>query len=177
MVPEIVTGTHCTLHRAHFDEALEAHFKDPRLQGACGISGDRARGDGLAELLDEARDNSLFLYRVQHPPGIDTGYSGIVLYDGPPYFIFYTFDRSCPLEAFEECLIQAIPAFFETSKEPYLWFFPENDVAEALSDVLATHGFELVEDCPIIDSKRQTAFVLERDTYDVYFGNADEGEP
>ena len=163
---ELLEGALATLHFVPASDKMLGYFERPTLRSMTG----QVEKPDLAKLVDLIDSEELAVWEIV-PEGATeaTGYALYVNYDGPPYFVIYNFDEEMQMEIARECMLQLIPLFFNTTEEEVLYFYADKNVAEELHDELLEAGFDPFEDNPIMD-KGEMCYILERHTYDAYYG-------
>jgi len=132
-------------------------------------------------LVDSIEDEDFKAWEILQDT-TQIGYAFLVLYDGPPFITFYYFEEPPNLlDIGKDCLEQMIPVFFKDLDEPALFYYLPKPVDEELHAELIEGGFDAWEENPTIDNDALACYVLERYTYDAYYGDGEEefeeGEP
>lgn len=105
------------------------------------------------------------------------GYMLFVSYDGPPYPALHFFSGQLDLDIAKDCFEAMLPTFFHNTREDALFFYLARPVNPAIHELLVDHGFDMFDDNPTIDSDQEACYVLERYTYEAYYGGeGDAGE-
>lgn len=110
------------------------------------------------------------------------GYGVFVGYDGPPYmniFFFCEVVGEVPDKALcLDCFMQLMHVFFRSTEESALFLYDEKPVDEDYHNFFLESGFDIFDDNPTIDNDLEACYVLERYTYDAYYGvSADDDTP
>jgi hypothetical protein len=169
-------GEFATLKRVKepgFDAVFE-RFQDDRYYGTCGLKKPPTRRDLLNDMFD---DETLVVWEL-FPEGGDTavGYLFYVAFDGPPYIEVVFFDGALDLTLARDAMALAVQAFFTHTEEAQLHTFVPQPVSEEVHELLTEGGFDLVEEHPTVDLKKEAAYVMERHTYEAYYGEQEEEE-
>jgi hypothetical protein len=174
VVAEQLEGAYATLERLHAQDAKELHA---RLQEEPFFitAGFRKPPEleWVRELLDE---DDLFVWRMIPEGGDDPiGFAGIVAFSGPPYVFVYFFPGHEDTETAHEAMLNLVHAFFRHSDEMELWTYVTKPVDDEIHDLLIEGGFDpWTETLPGIDTNVDAAYVMERHTYDAYWGEGSD---
>ena len=178
MIAKTLEGESILLERVGPDEIdeLYEHFQNPRLYLEAGLH----KAPKKSVMLDDLEERELGIWRIR-PEGEEEspGYVGIIGYSGPPFVFVYFFDPSNKdLDLAQEAMALVVRAFFENIKEQdQLWAYQEKPVDEEVHSRMIEGGFDHVEDdVPGIDGSKIACYVMERHTYQAYYGDGDDEE-
>jgi len=165
-------GDLVALRYASPDAEMVEMFRRPRLLAMTGLQ----KAPNLKKLTDLIEEDDELVVWTVVPEGQNQaiGYACYVAFDGPPYVAVYTFSEEEEVEIAHDCIVQLAHLFFGSTKEEGLHFFRDRPVPEEIHDRLIEGGFDFVEDCPTIDNDVESCYVLERHTYEAYYGEQDE---
>lgn len=169
---EELEGAHVTLKLVGPSDELVGHFKKfPDMRFAIGAE----RLPDHKWLTGAIEVEELRVWEIDQN-GKHIGYAFFVLYDGPPFIAFYYFGK--PSHAFDigkDCLELLIPVFFKNLDEEALFYYLPKPVDEEIHAELIDGGFDIWDENPTIDNATAACYILERHTYDAYYGDgADE---
>ncbi len=172
-----IEGGQATLTRVRASPKLVEEFKKrPNLRKVCGIQKDQ----DLAFFKYLMADDELLLLIWDITPssvGKSIGYACFVGYDGPPFITFYYFDEEPHLDVSRELLEAMIQVFFnEAPDEPSLYFYLPRPVDDDIHAHLIEGGFDVFDDNPTLDNDEVACYVLERYTYDAYYGEGGKAQ-
>jgi hypothetical protein len=128
-------------------------------------------------LREDLEDRELFICdMVPEERDESVGYAGIVGYSGPPYvFVHYREGYPLDLDMAQEAFLLLAHAFFQHTNEERLWTYYSKPVPDAIHDALIEGGFDAWETTvPGIDNANTACYILERNTYDAYYGDEDQ---
>jgi hypothetical protein len=174
VVAERLEGAYATLERLHAHNAKELHSplqEDPFFRVAGFHKPPTV--ESIKELFE---DDDLFVWRVI-PDGSDDpiGFAGIVTFSGPPFVFVHLFPGHEDIETGHEAVLQLVHAFFRNSDEPELWTYVAKPVDDEIHDLLIEGGFDpWLDALPGIDPDVDAAYIMERHTYDAYWGEGSE---
>lgn len=175
MAAERLEGALTTLEPVTVERVgdLVTRFQDPWFHLSAGMRGppDEAR------LRRYFAKGWLYLWDVK----LVTGGPAVLLvgvgrYSGPPFLFVTSVKREMPpLDVTHDACELAVRWYFAHSDEPALWIYPSKPVAAELHALLIESGFDLYEyDLPGVDPEKETPYVMERHTYEAYYGSGDE---
>jgi len=101
------------------------------------------------------------------------GYAFFVNYDGPPYIALWA-DHPVETHVAKDCFELLLPIFFRNTEEHYLLCFLPKPVHEEIHSVLIDGGFDEWDDNPTIDNDKVACYMLERHTFEAYYGDGGE---
>ncbi len=167
-------GDLVTLERVDDFERLFKDFQAPELYQLTGIKKPPTRVDFIE---DVQTDQSLIVWDIV-PEGENNaiGYALYVAYDGPPYFAFYTADGKIDLDIAQDAALLMVHAFFKFTDERSLHTFVPQPVDDEIDARLVEAGFDRIEEHPTIDLTKEGAYVMERHTYESYYGDENEDD-
>jgi hypothetical protein len=167
-------GAFVTLKLLEPSAELAADFaKWPGMALAIGITERKPTFEYLTVLIE---DQTLFVWSIERH-GKQVGYWFLVLYDGPPYASFWsTRDRALPDELVKDCFEVLVPVYFQNLDEEALFFYLPQPVKHEVHEQLTESGFDLFEDNPTIDNSKVACYVLERHTFEAYYGEGGDDE-
>ena len=67
-----------------------------------------------------------------------------------------------------------IKAYFELTPGDVLCFYTEVPVPEEVHQILVEGGFDLWQEVSGVDPERESTYIIERDTYAIYYGDDPE---
>lgn len=166
-------GDLVTLERVDDFELLFKRFQDPNLYRITGIKKPPTRVDFEEDVLT---DQSLIVWDII-PEGENAsiGYALYVAYDGPPYFQIFPFNGILDLDIAQDAALLMVHAFFKYTKLKALHTFLPQPVSDDIDARLVEAGFDRIEEHPTVDLTQEGAYVMERHTYDAYYGD-EEGD-
>jgi hypothetical protein len=175
--PERLEGESVTLELIGVDRIQELHkyFQDKRVYQDAGL----AKPPKLKSLQEDVEGADLGVWEVI-PEGESAPVAliGLVGYAGPPFiFVTYLDPKHPDLDLAQEAMVLVIKYFFENEKPDELWCYQVKPVSEEIHSRLIEGGFDLWEDdIPSIDSNQLAAYIMERHTFDAYYGEQDDEE-
>ncbi|MEE8409243.1 MAG: hypothetical protein V3T05_06545 [Myxococcota bacterium] len=121
-------------------------------------------------------DEYLFVWRVIPEGGEEPiAYAGIVAFSGPPFIFCEFIDGELLLDMVQDVILLLVHAFFKNSDEQEVWAYVPQPVPEEIHECLVEGGFDrFTDDLPGIDLEKDAAYVMERHTYDAYWGEGSE---
>jgi hypothetical protein len=166
-------GAYVTLINVGPTEKLASHFaeyaKMCELVGHVESAPDTER---LAVLMED--DETLFVWEIRTAED-HIGYAFFVSYDGPPFIALFPFG-DLSHEAGHDCLMQLAPVFFANTDGDGLFFYLQHPVDPEAHELLIDGGFDVWEENPTLDNDAIACYVLERYTYDAYYGEEADGD-
>lgn len=174
MVAERLEGTYATLERLHAQDAKELHAK--LQEEAFFVTAGFRQPPGLESVRELFDDGELFVWRMVEDGGEDLiGYAGIVVFSGPPYVFVHFVAGHENVETAHEAMLQLVHTFFRNSEETELWTYIAKPVDDEIHGLLLEGGFDPWTDTlPGIDTDVDAAYVMERHTYDAYWGEGSD---
>lgn len=104
------------------------------------------------------------------------GFALFVMFDGPPFIALHLTDGP-DVNIGKDCIEQLVPVFFHNvPEESSLFYYEPRPVDEETHAALIDAGFDSWDENPTIDNETVACYVLERYTYDAYYGNEQEFE-
>jgi len=104
------------------------------------------------------------------------GFVFFVMFDGPPFIALYLYGGP-DLNMAKDCIEQLVPVFFHNvPEESSLFYYEPRPIDEEIHAALIDAGFDHWDENPTIDNETVACYVLERHTYDAYYGNEQEFE-
>ena len=167
-------GDLVTLVRVDDFELLFQRFQNPKLYRLTGIKKPPLRSDFEEDVLV---DQTLIVWDVI-PEGESEsiGYAFYVAYDGPPYFQYFPFGGVIDLDIGQDAALLMVHAFFKYTKQPRLHTFIPQPVPDEIDARLIEGGFDRIEEHPTVDLTIEGAYVIERYTYDAYYGSDEDDD-
>ena len=174
LVPfEELEGAFVTLKRAGPTQKLADHFaKNGDMRDIIGHVESVPDLERLAMLMED--DESLWAWEIERN-GRQLGYCFFVTYDGPPFVAIYTF-QPVDVEIGKDCLEQLVPIFFANTDEEALYYYLPRPVDDGVHEALIDGGFDPWDDNPTIDNDAVACYMLERHTFDAYYGDGTDEE-
>jgi hypothetical protein len=162
-----------TLLREKDAAKLHERLQEPRIWDGAGCT----EAPDLAWVTRRLKERMLIAWEMRssvHRKAL--GYFAIVRYCGTP-FICLDFFGQPDLDVAIDCIHTTIGPFFTNTDESRLFMnVPVEHAAEAQRP-LVDLGFDSAGELPGHDPKKQRSYVLERATYEIYYGEeADGGE-
>lgn len=156
-----------------FDELFQ-RFQDPLIYALTGLRKPPNRKDFEEDVIT---DQSLIVWDML-PEGSrkSIGYAMFVTYDGPPYLAFYFEDGKFDIDMAGDAMLMMVHAFFKHLEEPQLFTYVMQPVPDEVHARLTEAGFDLIEDHPTVDPKKEATYVIERHTYQAYYGEEEAEE-
>lgn len=175
MQAEVLEGALVTLKRLGVDDidVLFEQFQTERLHQEAGLY-NPPKKQSLIDVLEE--DDLAIWQMIPEESTEPVGYAGIVTYSGPIYLFMYHFDESnVDLDLAQDAMTILTTEFFRQTKEEQLWTYQLKPVPDEILDRLLEGGFDHWDDqVPAIDYDKVACFIMERHTFDAYYG--DEAE-
>jgi hypothetical protein len=155
-------------------DTLFQRFQEPNIYMLTGLKKPPTRANFEEDVIT---DQTLIVWEMI-PEGTrkSVGYSMFVTYDGPPYVAFFFEDGKLDIEIAGDAMQLLVHAFFKYQEEPQLFTFVLQPVPEEVHARLTEAGFDLMEDHPTVDPKKEATYVIERHTYNAYYGEEEDEE-
>jgi hypothetical protein len=169
---ETIEGALATLKRVPLSKQLHEKFSEPALFRHIGLR-KAPEFDVFKGFLE---DHELIVWNVI-PEGKQQpwGYALYVTFNGPPFVALHPFNlANVDLELARDVLLQLVHYFFQNTDEEALFYYEPKPVKTEVNDLLVEGGFDLFDDNPTVDPD-EVCYVLERYTYDAYYGEEKGG--
>ena len=165
-------GDLVSLERVDDFEELFKRFQEPVLYEMTGLKRPPKRKDFEEDVVE---DETLVVWNII-PDGENKsiGYAMYVAYDGPPYFQFHIFNGPLDIDIAADATVLIVHAFFKTTRQPRLHTFVPQPVDEEVHARLIEGGFDLIDEHPTVDVTKEGIYVMERHTYEAYYGDEDD---
>lgn len=174
---EHLEGESVTLELVGVDRIQELfdYFQHERVYTDAGLT----KPPKLGSLQEDVECGDLGVWEIV-PEGDSepVGLIGLVGYAGPPFlFITYLNPKQPDLDLAQEAMVLVVRVFFDNLKPDELWTYQLKPVDEEIHSRLVEGGFDAWEEnVPGIDTDRLAAYIMERHTYDAYYGEQVDDE-
>jgi hypothetical protein len=174
---ELIEGALATLKRVELSEidTLHQQFQDSGLYLDAGFY-DPPGQETLENFLE---GDELQLWHLTSEEGAESvGYMGIVTFSGPTYVFVHFFDvKRVDLDLAQDAMLLIVKDFFKTTDEQELWTYVDKPISDEIHDRLIEGGFDFLDcDIPGIDRAKVGSYIMERHTFDAYYGEEAEDE-
>lgn len=174
MVAEKLEGAYEMLERLTSNDIKELHgqLQSESMFRACGFH-EAPKENTLKDII---LDEDLFIWRVI-PEGADdpVAYAGIVTFSGPPFVFCEFISGELLLDMVQDVILLLVHVYFKNSDEQELWAYVPHPVPEEIHDYLVEGGFDpFTDELPGVDLTKDAAFLMERHTYEAYWGEGSE---
>jgi len=174
----IMQGDLCLLHRVQDEDlpSLVSLFTSPDVYTTAHLK-QPPDVNLLRNFLFD--DLSLLIWKVfgandDGTPGSQVGYIGWVNYAGPPFLFVLPLEEDLDLGVLQNGFELIVKAYFETTSANELCFYADVPVPEEIHTTLVEGGFDLWQEVAGVDSEKEATYVIERGTYDAYYGETSE---
>lgn len=172
---EVMNGSTSRLQRINTNEVdtLVNLFQAPDVYTSAHLEEAPDR-EKLERLLQE--NYSLLMWRAfptdgQNPTGPEIAFIGWVSYAGPPFLFVIPTTDTLDLEVLRDGIEQLLRAYFECTGEDEIYFYADVPVPEDIHATLVENGFDLWQEVAGVDPEKEATYIMERATYNAYFGD------
>ncbi|MFC1611452.1 hypothetical protein ACFL6C_10865 [Myxococcota bacterium] len=130
-------------------------------------------------LREDLVDEELFICdMIPEESDKSVGYAAVIAYSGPPFVLVYFFAKDrMDLDLAQEAVLLLTHAFFQNTSEEQLWTYQVKPIDDEIHDRLIEGGFDFWDqDVPGIEHDKVACYLMERHTYDAYYGDESEEE-
>lgn len=156
-------------------DALFERMQEPRYHHLAGLEHPPTRDDLYGDLFD---DDEAFLVWEMVPEGADeaAGYAFVAAFDGTPRVQVIFFSGKMDLNVGADAMLTLIHAVFEHTEEPRVFAYVPQPVDEDTHERLVEGGFDQLDEHPVANLRETAVYVLERYTYEAYYGDEEDEE-